>query len=320
MSGTLKAFIDLAPQLSDFQSEILAGLQSTPKTASAKFFYDPDGAALFDQICTLDAYYQTRTECQILVDHAAVLRDSLPAGAAVIEFGSGSNQKMALLEAALKNVSAYVPIDISGQYLKQAASSFAAQNPEISVTAICADFMHLIDLDQIAPNAPRIGFFPGSTIGNLSPADGVTFLRNAAQTLGAGAYFIVGVDLKKDRQRLINAYDDDQGVTAAFNLNLLARINRELGGTFKTSQFQHKVVYTDDPSRIEMHIESCLDQDVIVAGQTIAFAKGETIHTENCHKFSITGFQDVAAEAGYLPVQVLTDPEALFSVHILRVS
>ena len=320
MSGTLKAFIDLAPQLSDFQDDILSGLSATPKTASAKFFYDSEGSRLFDQICTLEAYYQTRTECGILADQAEVFRQSLPAKAAVIEFGSGSDQKINLLTAALPSVSAYVPIDISKQYLIDTASNFAANKPEIAVSAICADFMQHIDLNQIVTDEPRIGFFPGSTIGNLNPPEAMQFLRNAAKTLGAGGYFVIGVDLKKDPQRLIDAYDDDQGVTAAFNLNLLARINRELDGTFESRSFQHKVVYVKDPCRIEMHLESCAEQEIKIAGQTFHFSKGETIHTENCHKFEISEFQKIAADAGFIAEQVLTDPGKLFSIHILRVA
>ena len=314
------SFIDLKPPVADFRAEILAGLSAPRKTSSAKFFYDAEGSRLFELIGDLAAYYLTRTECGILVDQADTLRSLLPADATVIEFGSGSTRKIDLLSAALDNMRGYVPIDISRDYLRDCAEGYAIAHPNLEVTAICADFTQPIDLGNILDDTPRIGFFPGSTIGNLSPAGARAFLRDAAFTLGEGGHLVVGADLQKDRGRLISAYDDDEGVTAAFNLNLLTRINNELDGNFRLDQFKHLAFFNEDEARIEMHLQSLKAQTVLVSGRPFDFASGETIHTENSHKYTIGGFQDMALEGGYVPVASLTDAENLFSVHVLRVS
>jgi L-histidine N-alpha-methyltransferase len=320
LSGLLREFIDLEPKPDNFRTEILSGLSTTPKTSSAKFFYDAEGSRLFDQICDLDEYYPTRTECEILVEHASTIRKILPVGATVIEFGSGGTRKIKLLNEALPTIKSYVAIDISREHLLQTVTSYAQDNPSIEVRAICADFTTIIELDDILDGSPRVGFFPGSTIGNFTYSEALTFLQYAAKTLGSGSFLIIGVDLEKDIGKLISAYDDKLGVTAAFNLNILTRINYELGATFIPDLFNHKVIYNNELSRIEMHLESGEKQEVRVDNRYFNFDIGETIHTESSHKYTIDKFTQLANEGGFSVLDVLSDPNKLFSVHILQVS
>jgi L-histidine N-alpha-methyltransferase len=318
--GVLREFVDLEPKPDDFRTEILSGLSTTPKTSSAKFFYDDIGSHLFEQICNLDEYYPTRTECEILVEYASKIRTILPVGATVIEFGSGGTRKIKLLSDALPTIKSYVPIDISRGYLLQTATTYARDNPSIEVRAICADFTNVIELDDILDNSPRVGFFPGSTIGNFTYSEALKFLRYAAKTLGPGNFLIIGVDLEKDIEKLISAYDDKLGVTAAFNLNILTRINYELAATFALDLFRHKVLYNNKLSRIEMHLESIREHEVRVDDCYFNFDIGETIHTESSHKYTIDNFIHLANDGGFSVLDVLSDPDKLFSVHILQVS
>ncbi|WP_417517932.1 L-histidine N(alpha)-methyltransferase [Minwuia sp.] len=318
MTAQIHKFIDLEPQTADFRTAVQAGLATTPKWTPAKFFYDESGAALFEQICELPEYYPTRTECGILRDHADELRSLLPAGATVVEFGSGSADKIRLLLAGLNDPATYVPIDISREHLLHNAESFAADNPEISVVPVCADFTTAIDLDGIDTGGPRVGFFPGSTIGNLTPDEAADFLRDAARTLGSAAHMVIGVDLVKDGALLEAAYDDAAGVTAAFNLNLLHRINRELDGTFRVDAFAHRAVWNAAQSRVEMHLVSKEDQMVTVAGESFAFSAGEALHTESSYKYTVDSFRGLAARGGFRVLQTLVDPNDLFSVHVLQ--
>jgi len=318
-SGTaLEAFVDLEPASGDFRADVLAGLAAPCKWVPSKYFYDETGSRLFERICTLDEYYPTRTEIALLTVHEEQLGALLPAEASVIEFGSGSADKIRLLINALRRPRGYVPIDISRGHLLQNAELFAREHPGIQVAAVCADFTRTVEVNAIAAAGPRIGFFPGSTIGNLKPADAVNFLHGAANTLGRGGFLVIGVDLKKDRLVLEAAYNDAEGVTADFNLNLLRRINRELGGTFELKGFEHRALYCEDHGRIEMHLVSRRDQGVCVGGAPFDFAAGETIHTESSYKYTLEEFQNLSKRAGFQPALTLTDPLNRFSIHCLE--
>lgn len=320
-TGPLVQFRDDGPEIEDFKTAVLDGLRATPKTLPCKFFYDKAGSELFDRICVLDEYYPTRTEFALLERHGAELAELIGAGCHVIEFGSGSSTKIRLLLAALERPSAYTAIDISGEHLIEAADALAQAFPEVSVDAICADYTKALEITNFdhTETAPRVGFFPGSTIGNFGPEEARAFLERAADTLGPGAAMVLGVDLKKDESLLIAAYNDRDGVTEAFNKNLLARINRELDGDFDLAAFRHEAPYNREHGRIEMYLVSRQKQTVSVDGHAIAFAAGESIHTENSHKYTIEDFRTLARDAGYRPVAVWTDANAMFSVHFLRV-
>lgn len=314
----LEAFVDLEPASDDFRADVLAGLAAPRKRIPSKYFYDETGSRLFERICMLDEYYPTRTETALLSAHAERLGALLPAEASVIEFGSGSADKIRLLVDGLRQPCCYVPIDISRRHLLHNAELFAREHPDIQVAAVCADFTRTVNVDAIVPPGPRIGFFPGSTIGNLKPADALAFLRGAAETLGRGGFLVIGVDLKKDPAILEAAYNDAEGVTAAFNLNLLRRINRELGGTFDLKIFEHRALYREDLGRIEMHLVSRRDQRVSVAEAPFDFAADETMHTENSYKYAIEEFHNLSEQAGFHPALTLTDPLNRFSIHCLE--
>ena len=314
----LNAFIDLEPATNDFRQEVLAGLSAQRKRIPSKFFYDETGSRLFERICFLEEYYPTRTETAILTESTTVLGELLPACASVIEFGSGSIEKIRLLVRALRKPQCYIPIDISRDHLLDNASTFAREQPALDVNAVCADFTQVVSLDHVVPSGPRIGFFPGSTIGNFVPDEAVRFLRDAAATLGSGSFLVIGVDLKKDLSVLEAAYNDSEGVTANFNLNLLRRINKELGGTFDLREFAHHAFYSPDHGRIEMHLVSRRNQHVSIGGVPFKFADGETIHTENSYKYTAGEFRDLASVSGFRPALFLTDPLNRFSVHCLE--
>ena len=300
---------------SGIAAEALAGLTASPKTLPAKLFYDEEGCRLFGAITRLPEYYVTRTELALLARLAPELH--LPNKAALIEYGASDEAKAALLLPYVQDP-AYVPIDVAQGALDALAARMAASHPAVPVHPIAADFLRPLPLPASIAGRPRVGFFPGSTIGNLDPAAAVAFLRQAAAALGAGSAFVVGVDLQKDPAILVPAYDDALGVTAAFNCNLLARLNREAGADFDLARFRHRAVWNADAGRIEMHLESTVAQTATVAGTRIAFAAGETIHTENSYKHTVSGFQALAARAGWSPAQVWVDDAALVSVHLLR--
>lgn len=316
----LQAFVDLEPRAEDFRAAVLNGLGAAQKHVPAKFFYDETGSRLFDRICELPEYYPTRAELEILSTRREKLRDLLPPRASVVEFGSGSAQKIRLLVHALREPQGYLAIDISRQHLLDSTERFARDHPFLHTAAVCADFTDTVELDEIVPPGPRIGFFPGSTIGNLTPEEAVDFLKSAAVTLRSGGFLVIGIDLKKDPAVLEAAYDDAEGVTGAFNLNLLRRINRELSGTFELASFEHRAFYNRDAGRIEMHLVSRRTQRVTVAGTSFAFQAGESIHTENSYKYSIEEFQALASSAGYRPALALTDSLGRFSVHCLEIA
>jgi dimethylhistidine N-methyltransferase len=316
MSVLVRTAARVRPHISDFARDVTAGLTAEPKTLPAKYFYDDHGSALFEAITALPEYYPTRTELGILGHRAGEIARLVPSGAALIEFGTGSTAKARILLRAAA-VAAYVPVDISADFLDREAARLKRDLPGLRILPVGADFTKPFDLPAAILSCPRVGFFPGSTIGNFEPAAAAEFLRHAARLLGRGAHFIVGVDLVKDVAVLNAAYNDTAGVTAAFNLNLLRRINRELGADFDLERFRHRALYAAAQHRIEMHLESKAAQTVHFDGRAIRFARGETIHTESSYKYTVESFQSLAAEAGWAPVTVWTDPDRYFSLHAL---
>jgi len=312
------SFVDLQPSAGSFLEDVLSGLGTSPKALSPKYFYDARGSRLFEAICELPEYYPTRTELALTRDCAGEIAAAAGEGSLLIEFGSGAGIKTGLLLRALRPA-AYVPVDIAMDALKESASRLAAEFPELPVIAVCADYMRPLAVPALAGMAaPRLIYFPGSTIGNLTPAEALVFLQRARKFAGRGGTMLVGVDLKKDPQRLHAAYNDAQGVTAEFNLNLLRRINRELAADFELDRFRHIAFYNAVAGRIEMHLESVCAQTVTVSGRSFAFAAGERLHTENSCKYSVAEFQRLAQSAGYRTEAVWVDAEELFSLHLLR--
>lgn len=300
----------------EFGRDLVAGLSSRHRGISPKYFYDAEGSALFDRICELPEYYPTRTELRILTDNAHEIARHAGERAEIVEFGAGSLRKIRLLLDALQP-SRYIPIDISGEHLAAAARGLRADYPRLDIQAVAADYTRALDLPAGGPRAGRrIGFFPGSTIGNFTPDEALEFLRVAAGVLRGGA-LLVGADLVKEPSVLHAAYNDAQGVTAAFNLNVLARANRELGADFDLARFSHSAFYNAPLQRIEMHLVSRARQRVTICGQSFDFAEGEALHTENSYKFTVESLRALAARAGFRAGPVWTDPQGLFSVHWL---
>jgi L-histidine Nalpha-methyltransferase len=319
INGARFAFHDLAPGEESFRGAVLAGLSRGQKAIPCKFFYDARGSQLFEQICRLPEYYLTRTETGILERNGGEIAARMGRNCRIIEFGSGASQKARILLAALDEPAAYVPVDISRDHLRAAASGIAADFPALAVVAVCADYTRPFALPALPGAAgKRVGFFPGSTIGNFEPDAAAGFLANYARILGPGGEMLVGVDLKKDRGVLDAAYNDRAGITAAFNLNLLERINRELGGNLDIDGFEHLAFYSESEGRIEIYIRSRADQEARIAGRSFRFARNELIHTEYSYKYAIPEFRGLAARAGFHPVDTWTDPAELFSVHYFR--
>jgi dimethylhistidine N-methyltransferase len=313
------AFYDLAPGEESFRDAVLAGLGRARKRIPCKFFYDARGSALFEEICRLPEYYPTRTEIAILEDNSADIAAHMGPHCRLIEFGSGASQKVRILLQALDRPAAYVPVDISGEQLRDAAISLAEDFPTVPVVAVCADYTRPFPLPKLpGAGGKRVGFFPGSTIGNFEPDAAVAFLANYARILGAGGEMLIGVDLKKDPEILDAAYNDRAGVTAAFNLNLLERINRELDGDLDLDRFEHVAFYNQVEGRVEIYIRSLADQQARIAGKRFHFARDELIHTEDSYKYAVREFRALAAQGGFRPVDTWTDPAELFSVHYFR--
>jgi L-histidine Nalpha-methyltransferase len=315
----IKAETPALPELDDaFARDVVHGLSRPQKTLPAKWFYDAEGSRLFDLICELPEYYPTRTETGILAENAGRIAAMAGPGVPLVEFGSGSSAKVRLLLDALDRPAAYVPIDISAEHMMGAAASLRAAYPGLAVLPVAGDFTKALPLPSAIGGARRLGFFPGSTIGNFTRQDAGAFLADAAATLGRDALFVVGVDLRKDKARLHAAYNDAQGVTARFNLNLLARINRELGGDVDLDAFRHQAFYDEELGRIEMHLESLRAQTVRAAGHGFAFRAGETIHTESSYKYAPEEFGRLAGKAGWRVREVFSDREQLFAVFCLE--
>ena len=311
-------FHDHSPDLGDFRQALLAGLTAKAKSIPCRFLYDARGSALFDRICELPEYYPTRTELSILRAAASEIAERAGPGAQMIELGGVNSSKARILLDALDEPAAYIPIDISREHLKASTATVGAERPDLAVLAVCADYTRPLTLPEAPGGGIRLGFFPGSTIGNLQPDEAIVFLADWAERLGPGAAMIVGVDLRKDASVLEPAYDDAQGVTAQFSRNLLVRANRELGADFEVDAFAHRARYDAAHGRIEIHLESLKRQTVHIDGVALSFAAGERIHTEDSYKYSIEGFRGIARAAGFRPAAVWTDPRQLFSVHWLE--
>ena len=319
-SGLRLAKDGLGEAAGDFEADVLAGLARPQKSLPPKYFYDAEGSRLFEAITELAEYYPTRTEIALLRQAADEIAAQIPNGAALVEFGSGASIKTRILLDAAHQTAVYAPIDISGSALEAAAQAIRADYPDLTVAPLQEDFTRALDLPAEARGRPVVGFFPGSTIGNFTPDEATSFLAGARRLLGEGALFLVGIDLKKDRATLEAAYDDTLGVTAAFNRNLLARMNRELGGDFELDAFAHRAVWNEADGRVEMHLVSLEEQAVTVAGRSFRFAAGETLHTENSYKFTVEGFAELAATAGWRLERWWASAHPAFAVTALRAS
>lgn len=302
---------------SDFRDALMAGLARPDKAVPCRFLYDEIGSALFDQICTLPEYYPTRTEIALLRHSATAMADRIGPGARFIELGAGSGGKAEWLLDALDDPAGYVCIDISPVPLAATAHQVAARYPGLPVAAICADYMGAFALPAM-PGSRDVCFFPGSTIGNFERHEARDFLAQWRGRLAPGAMMLIGVDLKKDIDVLEAAYDDAQGVTARFSLNVLTRANRELGCDFRPDRFRHRARYIADPGHIEISLVSQSAQTVTVGGRSFAFDAGEALHIENSHKYTVEEFARLAGEAGFAARDVWTDPDRRFSIHLLQ--
>lgn len=311
------AAIGIADADAEFAAAILDGLSRVQKFLPSRYFYDERGSELFEEITRLTEYYPARVETAILTAHAAEMCNGIAEDSVLVEFGSGSSRKTEKLLNALPRLRAYVPIDVSASALEDARDRLVQQFPSLTVRPIIGDFSCPTKLSSDLEGASMLGFFPGSTIGNLERPEAQALLKSFGAVLSPEGRLVVGVDLVKDEQTLLLAYNDPKGVTAEFNLNLLARINRAFGKIFDLDSFRHKAIYNNQKSRIEMHLVSERDQSVDILGRAIQFCRGETIHTENSHKYTIEDFRDIAKSAGWLPQRVWTDDKKLFSVHEL---
>jgi dimethylhistidine N-methyltransferase len=303
----------------DERSDILDGLNQDQKQLSPKYFYDETGSRLFDQICDLPEYYLTRTELGIMREHVEAMTGLMGPRASIIELGSGSSLKTRILLDHVEEPAAYVPVDISRDHLLKTAGCLADDYPEIEILPVCADFTQSFELPEPAVEPDRhVVYFPGSTIGNFSRDDAIDLLKQVRQVVNGNGALLVGVDLIKPRKVVEAAYNDTAGVTAKFNKNILARINRDHAGAFDPSRFEHDAVYDEEHHRIEMRLISCEEQDIPIAGQSIHFEKGEYIVTEHSHKYSIDEFGSIGEEAEFSLKDIWTDPDQLFSVQFLE--
>lgn len=298
-----------------FARDVVAGLSQPRKVIPARYFYDRRGSELFEEITRLPEYYPTRTEIELLERHGGDIARLTGKRRVVVEFGSGSSTKTPLLLACV-DPAAYVPIDISADFLRESAAVLAAQHPGLEVLPVAGDFTRPLALPRQLRDRPMLGFFPGSTIGNLDPAAAVDLLRAFRATLGDEARLVIGIDLRKNPRLLEAAYDDSAGITAAFNLNLLDRLNRELGGDVPVEAFEHRATWNDALGRIEMHLVAQRDLAFSVAGRRFTMAAGETIHTENSHKYTLEEARLLARTSGWTPLAAWTDAQAMFSLHV----
>ena len=300
-----------------FRRDIIEGLSCSPKATPPIWFYDRHGSELFEAITDLPEYYPTRTETALLKGYGADFAQAVGEGRAVVEFGAGSSRKTPHLLRAIAP-GAYVPIDISGDFLRASSAILAQDFPDLPVIPVEGDFNRPLTLPDAIEAMPRLGFFPGSTIGNMEPDAAVDLLRAMRRLLGEEAMLLIGMDRIKDRDRLIAAYDDAAGVTAAFNLNLLTRINRELEGDMPIDGFAHRAIWNDDKARVEMHLEAIRPLHFHVAGESFRMAQGETIHTESSHKYGVRDGRLLLRSGGWEPVRAWTDADGLFSLMLAR--
>ena len=309
---------DFEPGRKQFLADVLAGLRKEPKELPCKYFYDERGSRLYERICQLDEYYIPHTEASIMAAHIGEMAELIGQRVRLIEYGCGNCEKVRFLLDHLDDPAAYVPIDISREQLKRVAEELSAGYPELEILPVCADYTSRFTLPASGRESQRtVVYFPGSTISNFAPISARKFLEQMAQVCGTGGGLLIGVDLKKDPAVLHRAYNDSRGITAAFNLNLLERINRELGADFHPERFEHNAFYNSEQSRVEMHLVSQRDQTVHLDNTAIAFTRGETIWTESSYKYSLDEFERTAAAAGWRVVRVWSDDRRWFSVQYL---
>ncbi len=313
------SFYDQHPGQSSLRDEVLGGLARAPKAIPPKFFYDQRGSRLFDAICDLPEYYLTRVETSILQRRARELAELVDSRCMLVELGSGAGKKVRLLLSALRPAH-YMGVDISRDFLLESSRRLAADYPWLEVHATCADFSSRLTLPESLPPIRKMAFYPGSSIGNFDPIHAGRFLKQIAQMLGGGGYLLIGVDLKKDVDRLNAAYNDARGLTAAFNINLLLRIRDELDSEIDVDAFEHLAFYNEAAGRIEMHLRSTRDQAIQIEGRDFHIVQEETIHTENSYKYTVEEFAELGRGAGFNSDRVWTDAEQLFSVHLMCVA
>ncbi|MFB6271354.1 MAG: L-histidine N(alpha)-methyltransferase [Salinibacter sp.] len=320
-STPVRPVLDQAPDTESFREAALTGLRNPQKQIPTKFHYDERGSKLFDQICELDEYYPTRTEIGIMKHNAGAMTEAIGSRARLVEYGSGSSLKTRILLDHHDDLATYVPVDISKEHLVESARELAEDYSSIPIQPVCADYTTAFDLPEPPlPPARTVGYYPGSTIGNFRRDEARDFLVRVADTVGPNGGLLIGVDLRKDIDVLTAAYDDSEGVTAAFNKNLLRRMNRELDATFDLDSFEHWVRWNEDRGCIESHLRSTRAQTVTVAGESFAFEEGETIHTEDSHKYTLDGFAELTGAAGFQVDTVWTDERSYFSVQYCTVT
>lgn len=303
----------------DFLKDVIEGLGKNPKTLKPKYFYDNRGAQLFTEICTTPEYYPTRTEIKILNQNAEDIASQIGDNTALIEYGSGALEKIKILLNFLKEPVGLIPVDISEDQLFVSAKNLENLYPNLEILPVAADFTKPIPIPGFSqPPKKYVAFFPGSTIGNFEPDLAIQFLQGVTKTIGLDGLLLIGFDLKKDIETLLAAYDDQRGITASFNKNLLSRVNGELGGNFNLNTFEHVARYNENKGRIEMHLKSTMEQTVSINKELFEFLEGETIHTENCYKFTKESFTAMSSKAGLSPVKTWTDDKNLFAVMLLR--
>ena len=303
----------------DFLNDVIEGLSQNPKTLKPKYFYDNRGAQLFTEICTTPEYYPTRTEIKILNQNAENIASQIGDNTALIEYGSGALEKIKILLDFLNEPVGLIPVDISEDQLFASAKNLENLYPDLEILPVAADFTKPIPIPEFShPPKRYVAFFPGSTIGNFEPDLAIQFLEGVTKTIGLDGLLLIGFDLKKDIETLLAAYDDQRGITSSFNKNLLSRINDELGGNFNLDTFEHVARYNENKGRIEMHLKSTTEQTVLINKELFEFLEGETIHTENCYKFTKESFTAMSSKAGLYPVKTWTDDQNLFAVMLLR--
>jgi dimethylhistidine N-methyltransferase len=318
MSGV--SLDDRGPSTQEFLQDVLDGLSAPTKTLPCKYFYDRRGSLLFERICNSDEYYLTRSELEIMRSHAGEMADEFGERCVLVELGSGSSLKTRYLLDRMSHPAAYIPVDISAEHLEETATLLAGRYRHLPVLPVCVDFTQSFELPQVAGARRTMVYFPGSTIGNFGPGDAEELLGRIAKVCGVGGGLLIGVDLKKPRDLLERAYNDAKGATREFNLNLLYRINNELGADFDLSRFRHRAFYDEDQGRIEMHLVSLEAQSVTLQDCRFEFEVGESIHTENSYKYSPQGFRELSRLCGFQVERLWTDRLGLFSVQYLQVA
>ena len=311
-------FFDLTHSPADMHKEVLAGLTQNPKSISPKYFYDDRGSALFEAITRLPEYYLTRTEIGLFEDCLPQVRRLVGEGGCLVEYGSGSSRKIRRLLELLRPA-AYLPLDISKRHLERTAKKLHQDYPQLCVYPVCVDITKAFELPQVVAGQRKLGFFPGSSIGNMEPETAPSFLRQAARALGAGGRFLIGVDRKKDAQVLEAAYNDSAGLTAAFNLNVLSHLNARLPADFDPSAFRHLATYNQEAGCVQMHLQSLVDQSPRIDGHAIHLHKGEAIHTENSYKYDYAEFVALAERGGFRVEASWSDEDAYFTIFLLQV-